>query len=81
MMYHGLDFSNENLLAVLSSIVLCGHITDVSPLSTLGAIFIANATEDQNRKKLFRDMLIWGLAISPVGAIVSWFMFTVLRIP
>jgi Na+/H+ antiporter NhaD/arsenite permease-like protein len=70
-----------DLSGLLSSIVLCGHITDFSPLSTLGAIFIANATEDQDKKKLFRDMLIWGLAMSPVGAIICWLMFTVLRIP
>jgi len=70
-----------DLLALISSIVLCGHVTDVSPLSTLGAIFIANATEDQDKKKLFRNMLIWGLAMSPVGAVVCWVMFTVLRIP
>jgi len=70
-----------DLLGLISSIVLCGHITDFSPLSTLGAIFIANATEDQNKKKLFRDMLIWGLAMSPVGAILCWFLFTVLGLP
>lgn len=70
-----------DLLGLISSIVLCGHITDFSPLSTLGAIFIANATEDQDKKKLFRDMLIWGLAMSPVGAVLCWFMFTVLGIP
>lgn len=70
-----------DLLALLSSIILCGHVTDVSPLSTLGAIFIANATEDQDRKKLFRNMLIWGLAMTPVGAVVCWFLFTVLGIP
>jgi len=70
-----------DLLALLSSIILCGHVTDVSPLSTLGAIFIANATEDQDRKKLFRNLLIWGLAMSPVGAVVCWFLFTVLNIP
>jgi Na+/H+ antiporter NhaD/arsenite permease-like protein len=70
-----------DLLGLLSSIILCGHVTDVSPLSTLGAIFIANATEDQDKKKLFRNMLIWGLAMTPIGAIVCWFLFTVLGIP
>ncbi len=50
-----------DLLALVSSIVLCGHVTDVSPLSTLGAIFIANATEDQDKKKLFRDYTHLGL--------------------
>ena len=72
---------SSDLLALLSSIILCGHVTDVSPLSTLGAIFIANATEDQDRKKLFRNLLIWGLAMTPVGAVVCWFLFTVLGIP
>ena len=70
-----------DLLGLLSSIILCGHVTDVSPLSTLGAIFIANATEDQDKKKLFRNLLIWGLAMTPIGAIVCWFLFTVLGIP
>jgi Na+/H+ antiporter NhaD/arsenite permease-like protein len=70
-----------DLLALISSIVLCGHVTDVSPLSTLGAIFIASATENQDKKKLFRNMLIWGLAMTPVGAIVCWFLFTVLKLP
>lgn len=70
-----------DLLALLSSIILSGHVTDVSPLSTLGAIFIANAAEDQDRKKLFRNLLIWGLVMSPVGAVICWLMFTVLGIP
>lgn len=69
-----------DLLGLLSSIILCGHVTDVSPLSTLGAIFIANATEDQDRKKLFRNLLIWGIAMTPIGAVVCWFLFTVLGI-
>jgi Na+/H+ antiporter NhaD/arsenite permease-like protein len=70
----------NDLLALLSSIILCGHVTDVSPLSTLGAIFIANAAEDQDKKKLFRNMLIWGLAMTPIGAVICWFLFTVLGI-
>jgi Na+/H+ antiporter NhaD/arsenite permease-like protein len=69
-----------DLLGLLSSIILCGHVTDVSPLSTLGAIFIANATEDQDRKKLFRNLLIWGIAMTPIGAVVCWLLFTVLGI-
>jgi len=70
-----------DLLALLSSIILCGHVTYVSPLSTLGAVFRANATEDQEREKLFRNMLIWGLAMSPVGVVVCSFLITVLGIP
>lgn len=72
---------SSDLLALLSSIILSGHVTDVSPLSTLGAIFIANAAEDQDKKKLFRNLLIWGLVMTPVGAVICWFLFTVLGIP
>ncbi|MEI7671076.1 MAG: SLC13 family permease [Deltaproteobacteria bacterium] len=72
---------SSDLLALLSSIILSGHVTDVSPLSTIGAIFIANAAEDQDKKKLFRNMLIWGLAMTPIGAVVCWILFTVLGIP
>ena len=39
--------ASKDLLALLSSIVLCGHVTDVIPLSTLGAIFIANETVEK----------------------------------
>jgi len=42
---------------------------------------VANAMEDQDKKELFRDMLIRGLAMSPVGAILCWFLFTVLGLP
>lgn len=52
----------------------------VSPLYTLGAIFIANAAEDQDKKKLFKQLLIWGLVMTPVGAVVCWLLFTVLGI-
>ena len=30
---------------------------------------------------LFRNMLIWGLAMTPIGAVVCWILFTVLGIP
>ncbi|MCG0277131.1 MAG: hypothetical protein L5656_01165 [Thermanaeromonas sp.] len=69
------------LVPLLSAIVVCGFLTDLSPLSTTGAIFYANAGEKTDKKKLFRDMLIWGLSMSVVGAVVSWLAFTVLRLP
>ena len=56
-----------------------GFITDLSPLSTTGAVFISNAGPKADKNRLFRDMLIWGLSMSVVGAVVSWLAFTVLR--
>jgi hypothetical protein len=54
---------------------------DLSPLSTTGAVFISNAGPNADKNKLFRDMLIWGLSMSVVGAVTSWIAFTILRLP
>jgi len=70
-----------DLLALVSSIIVCGFVVDLSPLSTTGAVFIANAGPSADKPKLFRNMLIWGLSMSVVGAVVSWLAFTVLKLP
>ena len=69
------------LIPLISTIVACGFIVDMSPLSTSGAIYLANAHESQNRSKLFRDMLTWGLSMSIVGAVLCWLLFSVLGVP
>ena len=71
----------SDLLALVSSIVVAGHLTDLSPLSTTGAVFIAQAGPKTDKKKLFAQMMGWGLSMSVVGAVISWLFFTVLRIP
>jgi len=70
-----------DLLPLVSSIIVCGFVVDLSPLSTTGAVFIANADARADKNKLFRDMLIWGLSMSVVGAVVSWVAFTLLGLP
>jgi Na+/H+ antiporter NhaD/arsenite permease-like protein len=70
-----------DLLALVSSIIVCGFIVDLSPLSTTGAVFISNAGPKADKNKLFRDMLIWGLSMSVVGAVTSWIAFTLLKLP
>lgn len=70
-----------DLMALLSTIVVAGHLTDMSPLSTTGAVFIAGAAPETDKTKLFRGMMIWGLSMSVVGALISWLFFTVLRVP
>ena len=62
-------------LAIASSIIVGAHLVDVSPLSTLGALCIANAAADVDRKRLFNQMLAWGLSMCVVGAIVCYVFF------
>jgi di/tricarboxylate transporter len=65
-------------LAIIYSIVLAGHLVDVSPLSTTGALLIGAAGPQTDKPALFRKMLAWGFAMAFVGAILSWLFFTVL---
>ena len=70
-----------DLLALISSMIVCGFVVDLSPLSTIGAVFIASAGPSADKPRLFRNMLIWGLSMSVIGAIISWLAFTVLKLP
>lgn len=65
-------------VALISSINVGAHLVDSSPLSTLGALCIACAGEHENKTRLFRNLLIWGLAMSVVGAIACLLFFGVL---
>ena len=67
----------ERAIALISSINIGAHLVDTSPLSTLGALCIANAvTEDKGT--LFRNLLFWGLSMSIVGAVVCYVAFGIL---
>ena len=57
-----------NPLAIASSILIGGHLVDVSPLSTIGALCIASAPASADRRLLFNRVLAWGLSMSVVGA-------------
>jgi di/tricarboxylate transporter len=68
-----------NALAIASSINVGAHLVDVSPLSTLGALCISNAAPDVDRKRLFNQMLAWGIAMCFVGAAVCYVFFGLLQ--
>jgi len=57
-------------LAVALSINVGSAMVDVSPLSTLGALCVATVTDPTEAKTLFRQLLLWGLSMSVVGALL-----------
>ena len=57
-------------LAVALSINVGSSLVDVSPLSTLGALCVAAVADGTAAAKLFRQLLIWGLAMAFVGALI-----------
>ena len=72
------ELTKGDPVAIITSINVGAHLVDTSPLSTLGALCIASAGEHEDKGKLFRKLLIWGLAMSVVSGVVCYFFFGVL---
>jgi hypothetical protein len=61
--------------AIATSILVGGHLVDVSPLSTIGALCIASAPIAADRRLLFNQVLAWGLSMSLIGALGCYAVF------
>ena len=61
-------------IAIASSMNIGGHLVDVSPLSTIGALCLAGAPPEESRA-LFNKLLAWGLSMSVVGATLCFLVF------
>ena len=72
------ELTKGDPIAMISAINVGSHLVDTSPLSTLGALCIASAGDHEDKGKLFRKLLIWGLAMSVVSGIVCYTFFGVL---
>ena len=67
-------------LALASAMNVGGHMVDVSPLSTLGALCMAAAHPSVDSRDLFNKLMIWGLSMTIVGGAVCYLLFTVLGV-
>jgi len=67
-------------LAIAASMNVGAHLVDVSALSTLGALCMAAAPAHEDSRKLFNQLMAWGLSMTVVGAGVCYLLFTVLRV-
>ena len=59
---------------IAMSMNIGGHLVDVSPLSTIGALCMAGAPADESRA-LFTRLLAWGLSMTVVSAILCYLLF------
>ena len=57
-------------LALSISINIGSALVDVSPLSTLGALCVAAVPDGPQARTLFRQLLIWGVSMTLVGALL-----------
>ena len=61
-------------VGIASSMNVGGHLVDVSPLSTIGALCLASASVEEARP-LFNKLLVWGLSMSVIGALLCYLIF------
>ena len=64
--------------AIAMTMNIGGHLVDVSPLSTIGALCVASLPAGYDSKRLFNQLLAWGLSMTVVGALICWFLFSFL---
>ena len=64
----------SSALGIAMSMNIGGHLVDVSPLSTMGALCMAGAVGDDARD-LFNKLLAWGLSMCVVGAVLCYIVF------
>ena len=61
--------------AIAMTMNVAGHLVDVSPLSTIGALCVASLPAGYNSRRLFNQLLAWGLSMTVVAAVLCWIMF------
>jgi Na+/H+ antiporter NhaD/arsenite permease-like protein len=62
-------------LAIASAMNVGGHLVDLSPLSTIGALCLAALPPGADARKVFNQLLAWGLSMTVVGAVICWVLF------
>lgn len=60
--------------SIIAAIVIGSHMVTPSPISTMGALLYAGATDSQDKKRLFRDLLFIGLGGIVFAGIISLFI-------
>lgn len=62
-------------LHIAFTINVASALVDVSPLSTIGALCVAGLPQGEDSKRLFNQLLAWGLSMTLAGALICWVLF------
>lgn len=55
---------------LVTAVCSCAHLVDASPLSTLGALCVAQISDKDSRNKTTKKLFVWGIVLAPVGALL-----------
>lgn len=69
------NLGGGSVLAIASTMNIAGHLVDVSPLSTIGALCIASVPSAEMGRRLFNQLLAWGMSMTVAGALLCWILF------
>jgi di/tricarboxylate transporter len=68
------ELPGASAIGIAMSMNIGGHLVDVSPLSTIGALCIASVSTAETRR-LFNQLLAWGLSMAIVSAVLCYVLF------
>ena len=69
------NLGGGDALGIASTMNIAGHLVDVSPLSTIGALCIAGIPAGDASRRLFNQLLAWGMSMTVVSAVLCWLIF------
>jgi di/tricarboxylate transporter len=69
------NLGGGDALGIASTMNIAGHLVDVSPLSTIGALCIAGIPAGDASRRLFNQLLAWGMSMTLVSAVLCWILF------
>jgi di/tricarboxylate transporter len=64
-------------VGVIAALAVASTIVDVSPFSTNGALVLANAPEDVDKDKFYKQILAYSGIVVAVGPAVAWLVMVV----
>lgn len=68
------------VMGVVSAIAISSSIVDASPLSTNGALLLANQ-KTMDERVFFRQLLLYAIVIVVAAPLLAWLIFVVLQVP
>ncbi|GAA1176723.1 SLC13 family permease [Ornithinimicrobium humiphilum] len=63
-------------IGMVIALAISSSVVDSSPFSTSGALVVANAPEEE-RDRVFKQLMIWGFSMVIIAPIVTWLIFVV----
>lgn len=63
-------------VGLVVALAISSSVVDISPFSTNGALCVANA-DDEQRDTVFRQLMVWGMALVVVAPLLTWSVLVV----